>query len=173
MTVESILNERENQYGNYSEVAKITQGIKDQLLTGRSYEKLSDEQKLSLDMIANKMARAVNGDVNLIDNYLDICGYSQLVVDSMKKPKGSDMPPISVGHIILEKYMNPMGLTLKQLSDKTEITVHELHRIIYDSNKITVGIAENLANGLGGTANRWLSIQKKYDDAVDRTKSSV
>lgn len=87
MTVESILNERENQYGNYSEVAKITQGIKDQLLTGRSYEKLSDEQKLSLDMIANKMARAVNGDVNLIDNYFDICGYSQLVVDSMKNRK--------------------------------------------------------------------------------------
>ena len=87
MTVENILSERENQYGNYSEVAKITQGIKEQLLTGRSYEKLSDEQKLSLDMIANKMARAVNGDVNLIDNYLDICGYSQLVVDSMKNNK--------------------------------------------------------------------------------------
>lgn len=87
MTVENILSERENQYGNYSEVAKITQGIKEQLLTGRSYEKLSDEQKLSLDMIANKMARAVNGDVNLIDNYLDICGYSQLVVDSMKNKK--------------------------------------------------------------------------------------
>lgn len=87
MTVENILNERENQYGNYGEVAKITQGIKEQLLTGRSYEKLSDEQKLSLDMIANKMSRAVNGDVNLIDNYLDICGYSQLVVDSMKNNK--------------------------------------------------------------------------------------
>lgn len=87
MTVENILSERENQYGNYSEVAKITQGIKEQLLAGRSYEKLSDEQKLSLDMIANKMARAVNGDVNLIDNYLDICGYSQLVVDSMKNNK--------------------------------------------------------------------------------------
>lgn len=87
MTVENILSERKNQYGNYSEIAKITQGIKEQLLTGRSYEKLSDEQKLSLDMIANKMARAVNGDVNLIDNYLDICGYSQLVVDSMKNKK--------------------------------------------------------------------------------------
>lgn len=65
-------------------MARITKGIKDHLLTGKSYEKLSNEQKLSLDMIANKMARAVNGDVNYIDNYADICGYSQLVVDSLK-----------------------------------------------------------------------------------------
>ncbi|QHJ84123.1 MAG: hypothetical protein [Bacteriophage sp.] len=84
MVVEKILEERESQYGSYSDVARITQGIKDHLLTGKSYENLSNEQKLSLDMIANKMARAVNGDVNLIDNYADICGYSQLVVDSLK-----------------------------------------------------------------------------------------
>lgn len=84
MVVEKILEERESQYGSYSDVARITQGIKDHLLTGSSYEKLSNEQKLSLDMIANKMARAVNGDVSLIDNYADICGYSQLVVDSLK-----------------------------------------------------------------------------------------
>ena len=83
--VSNILQQRESQYGSYSDVARITQAIKSQLITGSSYDKLSDEQKLSLDMIANKMARAVNGDVNYIDNWNDICGYSQLVIDNLKK----------------------------------------------------------------------------------------
>lgn len=82
-TIESILSERQSQYGNYSDVARITQEIKKSLLSGASYSDLSDEQKLSLDMIANKMARAVNGDVTHVDNWQDICGYSQLVVDSL------------------------------------------------------------------------------------------
>lgn len=82
-TVSNILQQRESQYGSYGDVARITQAIKSQLATGSSYDELSDEQKLSLDMIANKMARAVNGDVNYIDNWNDICGYSQLVVDNL------------------------------------------------------------------------------------------
>jgi hypothetical protein len=82
-TTESILSERQAQYGSYSDVARITQEIKKSLLSGASYSNLSDEQKLSLDMIANKMARAVNGDVTYVDNWQDICGYGQLVVDSL------------------------------------------------------------------------------------------
>lgn len=89
MVVDNILEEREAQYGSYSDVARITQGIKDYLLTGKSYENLSNEQKLSLDMIANKMARAVNGDVNYIENFKDIAGYAILVVDSLMNTDGA------------------------------------------------------------------------------------
>lgn len=80
-----ILNQRQSQYGDYADVATITQTIVNSLQTGASYSQLSDAQKTSLFMIANKMARAVNGDVTYKDNYEDICGYSQLVLDELNK----------------------------------------------------------------------------------------
>lgn len=83
-TTQQILDQRQSQYGEYADVARITQEIKQSLQSGASYASLSDGQKLALDMIANKMARAVNGDVTYQDNYEDICGYSQLVLDELK-----------------------------------------------------------------------------------------
>ena len=37
----------------------------------------------ALEMIVHKIARIVNGDPNYIDNWIDICGYSKLVIDEI------------------------------------------------------------------------------------------
>lgn len=36
-------------------------------------------------MIAHKLARIMNGDPNYIDNWTDIAGYAQLVVDILEQ----------------------------------------------------------------------------------------
>lgn len=76
--VDSTLNERGARYGNYSDVAGTTQQLMAIVECGANYEHLNAEQKTSLFMICNKIARAVNGDPHYFDNYRDIAGYATL-----------------------------------------------------------------------------------------------
>ena len=76
--IDSTLNERGARYGNYSDVAGTTQQLMAIVECGANYEHLNAEQKTSLFMICNKIARAVNGDPQYFDNYRDIAGYATL-----------------------------------------------------------------------------------------------
>ena len=78
MSIDSTLNERGARYGNYSDVAGTTQQLMAIVESGANYEHLNAEQKTSLFMICNKIARAVNGDTQYFDNYRDIAGYATL-----------------------------------------------------------------------------------------------
>jgi hypothetical protein len=59
--------------------------LKDVLCEGASWHLTTCAQRESLDMICNKIGRIVNGDPRLIDSWLDIAGYAQLVVDELTK----------------------------------------------------------------------------------------
>ncbi len=76
--IDSTLNERGARYGNYSDVAGTTQQLMSIVESGANYEHLNAEQKTSLFMICNRIARAVNGDPQYFDNYRDIAGYATL-----------------------------------------------------------------------------------------------
>ena len=76
--INNTLNERGARYGNYFDVAGTTQQLMAIVESGANYEHLNAEQKTSLFMICNKIARAVNGDPQYFDNYRDIAGYATL-----------------------------------------------------------------------------------------------
>lgn len=76
--VNNTLNERGDRYGNYSDVAGTTQQLIAIVESGANYDHLNAEQKTSLFMICNKIARAVNGDPDYKDNWHDIAGYATL-----------------------------------------------------------------------------------------------
>ena len=88
--IDSTLNERGERYGNYSDVAGTTQHLMSIVECGANYEHLNAEQKTSLFMICNKIARAVNGDPQYFDNYRDIAGYATLAeraCEAVEKPR--------------------------------------------------------------------------------------
>ncbi len=87
--INNTLNERGARYGNYSDVASTTQQLMSIVECGANYEHLNAEQKTSLFMICNKIARAVNGDPNYIENWHDISGYSTLIVSSLMTTEGA------------------------------------------------------------------------------------
>lgn len=82
--VRTILNDREKNYGDYSDVSDTSQRIKYVLRQNPGWEDLYPFQRESLDMIANKIARIINGNNEYADSWVDICGYAQLVVDRLK-----------------------------------------------------------------------------------------
>lgn len=83
-TIRSVLDQREKNYGDYSDVSDTSQRIKYVLRQNPGWEDLYPFQRESLDMIANKIARIINGNNEYVDSWVDICGYSQLVVDRLK-----------------------------------------------------------------------------------------
>lgn len=82
--IRAVLNEREKNYGDYGDVSDTSQRIKNVLRQNPNWDELYQFQRESLDMIANKIARIVNGNKDYVDSWVDIGGYSQLVVDRIK-----------------------------------------------------------------------------------------
>lgn len=84
-----ILIDRGTKYGGFDSVSVTSQHLKRIVRAGHSYGHLDHYQKESLDMICNKIARAVNGDPLYADNWVDIAGYAELVVDYLPNDDNS------------------------------------------------------------------------------------
>lgn len=76
---------RETRYGEYMNVADISQNIKFVMHQTNNWGTLDPDQMESLDMIANKIGRILNGDPNYDDSWHDIAGYATLVADRLRK----------------------------------------------------------------------------------------
>jgi len=77
----TVLSERGARYGKFSKHAEITQTLKRVMHSTPNWTLLSSAQKESLEMIAHKIGRILNGDPNYSDSWVDIAGYSKLVAD--------------------------------------------------------------------------------------------
>lgn len=84
-----LLEQRGQNYGDFSGQASISQGLKDVARNGVQYDSLKPFQKESVEMILHKIARIVNGNPNYIDSWRDIIGYTQLVVDELNQTEGA------------------------------------------------------------------------------------
>lgn len=85
--IEQILDERGARYGKFVDVAKATVQIQEALYDNMSLDKLnsvSPDQLVAMDMICHKLARIAVGDINYVDNWVDIAGYAQLVADRLQ-----------------------------------------------------------------------------------------
>ena len=98
--INNTLNERGARYGNYSDVASTTQQLMSIVECGANYEHLNAEQKTSLFMICNKIARAVNGDPNYIENWHDIAGYSRLIENGLMTTEGATNAKIVAQRVV-------------------------------------------------------------------------
>lgn len=83
-TLASVLEERGNRYGPFSDHAQITQALKTVMIMTDKWPRLTNSQKESLEMIAHKIGRILNGDPNYADSWVDIAGYAQLIVDQLE-----------------------------------------------------------------------------------------
>ena len=77
--VNTTLEERGSIYGRFDTQADITQGLKDVMQKNSGWRRLSPAQRESLEMIAHKIGRILNGDPNYADSWHDIAGYASLV----------------------------------------------------------------------------------------------
>ena len=82
--IEEVLNQRQATYGSFTKNAEVSQMLKYFMAQGTNYKHMPVPHREALEMIVHKIARIVNGDPNYIDNWVDIIGYSQLVIEEIK-----------------------------------------------------------------------------------------
>jgi len=83
MEINETLAERGSRYGKFTSHANITQSIKHIMQSTDKWSQLMPDQKESLEMIAHKIGRILNGDPNYDDSWRDIAGYAQLVTQRL------------------------------------------------------------------------------------------
>ena len=89
--IAATLKERGNRYGEFDEHARITQNIKGAMHDSPNWRSLSNDKKETLEMIAHKIGRILNGDPDYIDNWHDIQGYTKLVEDILQREQTNDV----------------------------------------------------------------------------------
>ena len=82
--IKEVLNQRQATYGSFTKNAEVSQMLKYFMTQGTNYKQMPVPHREALEMIVHKIARIVNGDPNYIDNWVDIIGYSQLVIEEIK-----------------------------------------------------------------------------------------
>ena len=90
--VDATLAERGARYGDFTDHAKIAEALHGILVgdtpAGKfntSWGVMKPFQRQALRVIADKIARILNGDPDYVDNWHDIQGYAKLVEDRLAK----------------------------------------------------------------------------------------
>lgn len=91
--VKKTLEERGTRYGEFHEQAWYAQGFKAIFQSSPNWLEMTDDQREGLDMIANKIARILNGDPDYTDSWHDMAGYATLVekrIEERNKQKATE-----------------------------------------------------------------------------------
>lgn len=86
------IEQRDLGYGGFANVARTKRAILDALNEGQSQNELDDVERTALEEIAGKLARIVNGRPKA-DNYVDISGYAELVLQHSPRIAATVAPP--------------------------------------------------------------------------------
>ena len=83
--VDATLDARAVEYGKFIEGAEVMQMLKRvvQAALNNRDKVLAHDQAEALDMIIHKIGRIINGNPDVVDHWLDIAGYAQLVADRL------------------------------------------------------------------------------------------
>lgn len=86
--IKEVLEARGKEYGPFDEHARITQGLKAIMKSGRNWERLRADQKESLEMICHKAGRILNGNPDYVDSWKDMEGYIRLITHRLESEEG-------------------------------------------------------------------------------------
>ena len=82
--LEKTLAQRCEVYGRFVDHAAISQSIKRAMRAAPGWQELPDDMRESLEMLAHKVARILNGNPDYADSWHDIAGYAALVEKRLK-----------------------------------------------------------------------------------------
>lgn len=98
--VETIIAARKSKYGEFRDNAELTQRAYDVFQMFPGWANMDYGKRHGVYMILHKIARAVCGDANYDDNWVDIEGYTKRIIEDLKKPEtvaGSDVAGFAGG----------------------------------------------------------------------------
>jgi len=85
------------------------------------------------------------------------------------------LQPIHPGEVLREEFVEPLGMSQREFSDKIGVTHTRLNQIVNEKRSITADTALRLSKALGTTAEFWMNLQARYDldKARDESGSKI
>ncbi len=83
---------------------------------------------------------------------------------------GTKMAPIHPGEILLEEFLEPMGLSQYRVARDTSVPPRRINEIVHGKRSITADTALRLARYFGTSDLFWLNLQTRYDLEVERDR---
>jgi addiction module HigA family antidote len=77
--------------------------------------------------------------------------------------KMEQLAPVHPGEILLEEFLQPMGLSQNRLAIHMGVHARRINTIILGKRAITADTALRLARALNTTPQFWLNLQTSYD----------
>ncbi len=71
--------------------------------------------------------------------------------------------PTHPGEMLLEEFLNPMGLTQRQLADNIHVPYQRVNDIVNGRRGITPSTALRLAKYFNMTPDFWMNLQMRWD----------
>jgi antitoxin HigA-1 len=71
--------------------------------------------------------------------------------------------PASVGEILVEEFIEPLGLTQGDLAEAMGVPRKHVNELCNDRRTITADTALMLARAFGNSADFWLNVQRRSD----------
>ena len=81
--------------------------------------------------------------------------------------------PPHPGEFITEVYLEPNGISGRELAEKLDVAPSTLSRILKGSSRISPEMALRLAKAIGRSPESWLSMQDNYDLWVARQQVNL
>ncbi|MEK6742929.1 MAG: HigA family addiction module antitoxin [Nitrospirota bacterium] len=93
--------------------------------------------------------------------------------------KKKALHPVHPGEILLEEFLNPMGLSQNKLAVNIGVPARRINEIVLEKRKISADTALRLGRFFGMSSEFWTGLQSQFDldvaaDALgDRLKKEV
>lgn len=73
------------------------------------------------------------------------------------------LPPIHPGEILLEEFLEPLGLSQYRLAHDISVPPRRINEIVHGKRAISADTALRLARYFGTTDRFWLNLQTRFD----------
>lgn len=80
------------------------------------------------------------------------------------------LPPIHPGEILLEEFLEPMGISQYRLAKNISVPARRINEIVHGKRAITPDTALRLSRYFGLSERFWLNLQSRYDLEVEKDR---
>jgi antitoxin HigA-1 len=87
--------------------------------------------------------------------------------------KTKKIPPIHPGEILLEEFLDPMGISQYKLAKDISVPPRRINEIVHGKRSISADTALRFSRYFGLSERFWLNLQSRYDLEVEKDKLDV
>lgn len=84
--------------------------------------------------------------------------------------KKKTMKPIHPGEVLLEEFLEPMGITQYRLAKAIHVPARRINEIIKGLRGITADTALRLSRYFGSSERFWMNLQARYELEVEKDR---